>query len=111
MKLPVLTLGLTAVGLALPTREQRDDPQIVRLTFHGGPASYSMEFPADGIFRNTSKPILFGLLFLSSSLLSLSPQLLLLYPFLLRLSFTSLLLPKPFHPARFPTPLSSQNRS
>lgn len=55
MKLPVLALGLAAVGFALPALEQRDAPQTVRLTFYGGPASYSMEFPADGVVRKTSK--------------------------------------------------------
>lgn len=60
MKLPVLTLGLAAVGLALPALEQRDGPQTVRLTFYGGPASYSMEFPADGVVRETSKSLFFS---------------------------------------------------
>ncbi|KAK3348964.1 hypothetical protein B0T25DRAFT_632584 [Lasiosphaeria hispida] len=39
-----LTLGLAA---ASPI-EERDTPQTVHLTFHGGPAQYSLAFPADG---------------------------------------------------------------
>lgn len=57
MQLPALSLlGLAGAALALPALERRDDAQTVHLTFHGGPASYSMEFPADGAVRETSKP-------------------------------------------------------
>jgi len=45
-----LFLGLAA---ASPI-EERDAPQIVHLTFHGGPAEYSLEFPADGQVYPTS---------------------------------------------------------
>ena len=56
MRLPVPSLlSLAGAALALPSLEQRDDPQTVHLTFHGGPASYSMEFPADGVVRETGK--------------------------------------------------------
>ncbi|MBE3042543.1 hypothetical protein IMZ48_08185 [Candidatus Bathyarchaeota archaeon] len=50
-------LGLAAATLAHPALEQRANPQTVHLTFHGGPASYSMEFPADGTVHETSMPL------------------------------------------------------
>lgn len=82
MQLPILSLGFAAVGLALPALEQRDEPQTVRLTFHGGPASYSMEFPADGVVRETGKPPSFSTSCLTQihslslpSLLPFSPRL------------------------------------
>lgn len=60
MQLPTLSLlGLAGAALALPALEQRDDAQTVHLTFHGGPASYSMEFTADGVVHDTSKPPFF----------------------------------------------------
>lgn len=52
----VLTTLALAVGLASAAAvEPRAPPQIVHLTFHGGPAEYSMTFPADGQKRNTSQ--------------------------------------------------------
>ncbi|KAF7560040.1 hypothetical protein G7046_g4105 [Stylonectria norvegica] len=48
LDLPIFTLGLCARVLARPGLEARDDVQTVHLTFHGGPASYSLEFPANG---------------------------------------------------------------
>jgi len=54
MLLPALALAL---GLAAASPiEERDTPQTVHLTFHGGPASYSMAFPADGNVYPTSAP-------------------------------------------------------
>ena len=44
-------LGLVA---ATPAPLQERDVQTVHLTFHGGPASYSMAFPADGKVYQTS---------------------------------------------------------
>ncbi|KAH7230408.1 uncharacterized protein BKA55DRAFT_667576 [Fusarium redolens] len=51
----VLTLlFLTFRGILARTNiPQRSDPQLIRLTFHGGLASYSMAFPADGNTRKT----------------------------------------------------------
>jgi hypothetical protein len=46
-------LGLLASVSAVPI-EERDDAQTVHLTFHGGPATYSMAFPADGTVYPTS---------------------------------------------------------
>lgn len=51
-----LTLLLLPLALATPLQERADPPQTVHLTFHGGPASYSMSFPADGVIRQTSPP-------------------------------------------------------
>ena len=52
--LPAIALVLSGTGLALPAAEQRDAVQTVHLTFHGGPASYEMAFPADGTVYPTS---------------------------------------------------------
>jgi hypothetical protein len=46
-------LGLLASTSAMPL-EERDDVQTVHLTFHGGPAEYSLAIPADGSFHATS---------------------------------------------------------
>jgi hypothetical protein len=48
-------LGLLASASAIPL-EERDDVQTVHLTFHGGPAEYSMAIPADGTVYPTSRP-------------------------------------------------------
>ncbi|KAK6084337.1 hypothetical protein SCUP234_01861 [Seiridium cupressi] len=47
---PLMALGLIATSIAQPL-EARDQFQTVHLTFHGGPASYSM-----AILANGSKP-------------------------------------------------------
>lgn len=46
------TLALLGLAAASPLQER--DVQTVHLTFHGGPASYSMAFPADGKVYKTS---------------------------------------------------------
>ncbi|KAF5577926.1 hypothetical protein FPANT_10197 [Fusarium pseudoanthophilum] len=54
MKLvPALLLLPLHSALALQGVHQQSDPQLVHLTFHGGLASYSMAFPADGSTRKT----------------------------------------------------------
>ena len=45
---------LITASNASPVIEERD-VQTVHFVFHGGPASYEMTFPADGISRPTSK--------------------------------------------------------
>ncbi|SPN99816.1 uncharacterized protein DNG_02668 [Cephalotrichum gorgonifer] len=58
MQLSVLSVvAFAAAALARPGLEQRDDAQIVHLTFHGGPASYAMEFAADGVVHQTNNDI------------------------------------------------------
>ncbi|KAK0712630.1 hypothetical protein B0T26DRAFT_741665 [Lasiosphaeria miniovina] len=52
----ILALGLAALASAAPL-EDRDAPQTVHLTFHGGPAEYSMAFPADGNLYPTNNNI------------------------------------------------------
>ncbi|CAI4211037.1 unnamed protein product [Parascedosporium putredinis] len=47
-------LALAATAFAHPTVDTRDAAQTVHLTFHGGPAEYSMTFPADGVVRKTN---------------------------------------------------------
>ncbi|KAK4034682.1 hypothetical protein C8A01DRAFT_18554 [Parachaetomium inaequale] len=49
-------LGLLASASAIPL-EERDDVQTVHLTFHGGPAEYSMAIPADGTVHPTNNGI------------------------------------------------------
>lgn len=50
---------LTSISFILPSLshplEDRDAPQTVHLTFHGGPASYEMTIPADGQIYPTSQ--------------------------------------------------------
>jgi hypothetical protein len=56
MKFVLTLLFLTFRGILARTNiPQRSDPQLVRLTFHGGLASYSMAFPADGNTRKTGR--------------------------------------------------------
>ena len=45
-----LGLGLAASAIASPLEvlETRQGVQVAHLTFHGGPASYSLDVPADG---------------------------------------------------------------
>jgi hypothetical protein len=45
-------LGLLASASAIPLEER--DVQTVHLTFHGGPAEYSLAIPADGVVYPTS---------------------------------------------------------
>ncbi|KFY83943.1 hypothetical protein V498_07873 [Pseudogymnoascus sp. VKM F-4517 (FW-2822)] len=55
-----IALIMSVTVLALPTTEQldeRDHVQTVRLTFHGGPASYDMAFPADGAVYPTNNDL------------------------------------------------------
>lgn len=52
--LSLVSLGLLGAALARPKLDSRDDVQTVHLTFHGGPASYSMELAADGTKHDTS---------------------------------------------------------
>ncbi|OBT43132.1 hypothetical protein VE00_07701 [Pseudogymnoascus sp. WSF 3629] len=55
--LPTIALILSGTAFALPAAEQRDKRdtvQTVHLTFHGGPASYEMAFPADGTIHPTN---------------------------------------------------------
>ncbi|KAK4153251.1 hypothetical protein C8A00DRAFT_43814 [Chaetomidium leptoderma] len=49
-------LSLLASASAIPM-EQRDDVQTVHLTFHGGPAEYSLAIPADGSVHATNNAI------------------------------------------------------
>lgn len=51
--LAFLTISMLTGALARPGVEFRDAVQTVHLTFHGGPASYTMSFPADGKTRAT----------------------------------------------------------
>lgn len=58
MKSLIAIFALALVGLVSALAvEPRDTPapQTVHLTFHGGPAQYSMAFPADGVKRDTSQ--------------------------------------------------------
>ncbi|KXH62827.1 hypothetical protein CNYM01_03688 [Colletotrichum nymphaeae SA-01] len=52
---------LTSISFILPSLshplEDRDAPQTVHLTFHGGPASYEMTIPADGQIYPTNNDI------------------------------------------------------
>ncbi|KPM38661.1 hypothetical protein AK830_g7924 [Neonectria ditissima] len=59
MKFTSAILGVCSFtgALARPSVESRDSVQTVHLTFHGGPASYTMAFPADGKVRATHKGI------------------------------------------------------
>ncbi|KAG7413065.1 hypothetical protein Forpe1208_v008556 [Fusarium oxysporum f. sp. rapae] len=52
---PILFFLLSYGVLALRGVLQRSDPQFVHLTFHGGLASDSMAFPADGSTRKTAR--------------------------------------------------------
>lgn len=57
--LPTIALILSGTALALPAaeeRDKRDTVQTVHLTFHGGPASFDMAFPADGTVHPTGAP-------------------------------------------------------
>ena len=59
--LPTIALILSGTALAVPAAEQRDKRdtvQTVHLTFHGGPASFDMAFPADGTVYPTGAPLL-----------------------------------------------------
>lgn len=47
-------LGLMAGVSAIPL-EERQDVQTVHLTFHAGPAEYSLALPADGSVHQTSE--------------------------------------------------------
>ncbi|KAI1843786.1 hypothetical protein JX266_010045 [Neoarthrinium moseri] len=51
-----LSLGVTANSNATPL-DARDGVQTVHLTFHGGPASYSLTIPADGKIHQTNNGI------------------------------------------------------
>jgi hypothetical protein len=56
----IAAVGLVATSLAHPTntidrRDEGDRVTVANLTFHGGPASYSMSVPADGQIYPTSK--------------------------------------------------------
>ncbi|KAK7428108.1 hypothetical protein QQZ08_005347 [Neonectria magnoliae] len=55
--LPFLSISMLTGALARPGVESRDAAQTVHLTFHGGPASYKMSFPADGKTRATHNDI------------------------------------------------------
>jgi hypothetical protein len=50
----ILGLGLIATSIAQPV-DTRDPFQTVHLTFHGGPAEYSIAIPADGQVYPTSE--------------------------------------------------------
>jgi len=49
-----LALGLASTASAAAIEDRALFLNMVHLTFHGGPAQYSMAFPADGITHNTS---------------------------------------------------------
>ncbi|KAH6887893.1 hypothetical protein B0T10DRAFT_405928 [Thelonectria olida] len=53
----LLTITTVSGAFAWPSIRTRDDVQTVHLTFHGGPASYSLEFPADGTTHETNSDI------------------------------------------------------
>ncbi|KAM5347170.1 hypothetical protein ACJ41O_010175 [Fusarium nematophilum] len=55
--LSVPSIAIFASALARPGLVERDDVQTLHLTFHGGPASYELSFPADGRRRNTNNGI------------------------------------------------------
>lgn len=60
MMFKAISVVALALGLAVasPILEERD-VQTVHLTFHGGPAQYSMAFPADGqIYPTSTSPSL-----------------------------------------------------
>jgi len=48
---------ILAAGLVSASPLSERDVQTVHLTFHGGPASYTMAFPADGKVYQTSKSL------------------------------------------------------
>ncbi|KAL2016604.1 hypothetical protein VTK56DRAFT_3261 [Thermocarpiscus australiensis] len=50
-------LGLLAASVSAMPLDERDDVQTVHLTFHGGPAQYTMAFPADGNVYPTNNDI------------------------------------------------------
>ncbi|KAI5463962.1 hypothetical protein BGZ63DRAFT_481218 [Mariannaea sp. PMI_226] len=52
-----LAIATLSWATARPNLIPRADVQTVKLTFHGGPASYTMEFPADGQTRQTNSDI------------------------------------------------------
>ncbi|KAK4120525.1 hypothetical protein N657DRAFT_649024 [Parathielavia appendiculata] len=54
-------LGLMASVSAVPI-EERDDVQTVHLTFHGGPAQYTMAIPADGTVYPTNNDLSINLI-------------------------------------------------
>jgi hypothetical protein len=58
--LSLLTLGFLAASVSA-------DVQTVHLTFHGGPAEYSLTFPADGEIYPTSKLHLIPLFLLQNN--------------------------------------------
>lgn len=62
--LSLLTLGFLAASVSA-------DVQTVHLTFHGGPAEYSLTFPADGEIYPTSKLHLIPLFLLQSKTTSI----------------------------------------
>ncbi|KAI5918703.1 hypothetical protein F4810DRAFT_558420 [Camillea tinctor] len=51
----ILALGLLSESLAHPLDER--DVQVAHLTFHGGPASYTLDVPADGSVVPTNNDI------------------------------------------------------
>ncbi|KAJ3531261.1 hypothetical protein NM208_g8952 [Fusarium decemcellulare] len=55
--LSILSVALFGGASALPNLNERASVQTVHLTFHGGPASYKMTFPADGKTRKTNSNI------------------------------------------------------
>ncbi|KAF4993269.1 hypothetical protein FDECE_13475 [Fusarium decemcellulare] len=55
--LSILSVALFGGASALPNLNERAGVQTVHLTFHGGPASYKMTFPADGKTRKTNSNI------------------------------------------------------
>ncbi|KAH7237423.1 hypothetical protein FSOLCH5_004771 [Fusarium solani] len=57
LTLSILPIAIFAGVHAMPNPVERDDVQTVHLTFHGGPASYEMTFPADGKTRQTNSDI------------------------------------------------------
>ncbi|KAM0425030.1 hypothetical protein ACHAPT_009831 [Fusarium lateritium] len=57
LTLSILSISIVTGVHAMPNPVERDDVQTVHLTFHGGPASYEMTFPADGKTRQTNSDI------------------------------------------------------
>ncbi|KAK3688934.1 hypothetical protein B0T22DRAFT_426984 [Podospora appendiculata] len=56
-RLAILALALELVAAAPIEEDCVTPPQTVHLTFHGGPAQYSMAFPADGAVYPTNNGI------------------------------------------------------
>ncbi|KAI5859292.1 hypothetical protein GGS23DRAFT_586457 [Durotheca rogersii] len=58
----VLGLGLVAQAWAHPVEEPSPPVQVAHMTFHGGPASYELEVPADGTVVYTENDLIISII-------------------------------------------------